>query len=105
MSRQQQVVVQCACLAHVTVLELSHPLLCSLQELFGNGIFASNGPEWKAHREFARSLFLPDRLRTTVEVCGSGHGVVRALRVLVLQTPPQPHPQIQPASQSTPCLK
>ena len=38
------------------------------QELFGHGIFASNGAHWKAHREFAKTLFTPDHLRTTVPV-------------------------------------
>ena len=32
-------------------------------DLFGNGIFNSNGAVWKAHREFAKTLFTPDRLR------------------------------------------
>ena len=37
-------------------------------DLFGKGIFNSNGATWRAHREFAKSLFTPDHLRSVLPV-------------------------------------
>ena len=38
-------------------------LRAQFRDLFGEGIFNSNGGVWKAHREFAKTLFTPDHLR------------------------------------------
>jgi cytochrome P450 len=43
-------------------------VLLQFFDLFGKGIFNSNGATWRAHREFAKSLFTPDHLRSALPV-------------------------------------
>jgi hypothetical protein len=44
------------------------PATLSSQDLFGHGIFNSNGERWHQQREFAKGLFLPESLKNTMTI-------------------------------------